>query len=327
MTAMTTPGSFDHLQRAALAMLADGNGADAVSQLLDVPLETLQAWQVSAGRPPVPDAVASPEAGPASPAPLPDTRAPQRFRDELVHAEPASDRMVVLAGAVLLAIGGAALARWAARGAVSDGANVLLLVLPMAFGLARMAQRHLVLGPHRAVVPGLFVGQSMAYADIASYSLERRSWQRGDGSTGFARTLTLHSRRPHARPLVANIPGDTAIDPRLLKRLASVVEFNRHAPLPAVAAGQPGGLSALLARLGWLPVVAAWGLALLEVWPMLSHDLRALAQPGATGRGIAVGLAGVLVALAIFGVLAWASVMQVGLVGRGQGDAADDGHA
>ncbi|MFI4981791.1 MAG: hypothetical protein ACHQIO_15705, partial [Nevskiales bacterium] len=143
---MSDPASSDRLRHGALAMLADGNGVEAVAHLMAVPVDTVRAWHE--GREPV--------AAPAEPAPAPARHASPRVRfdDELVHAMPASSRAIAMMLSGAIAVCGGAFGLWALRsGSILNGLMILMVTALSAWSLARLAPRSLVLGTDSVTVP------------------------------------------------------------------------------------------------------------------------------------------------------------------------------
>ena len=123
-----------------------------------------------------------------------------------------------------------------------DAARAVAIGAAFVAAALALARPQVVLGAHSVRVPGVFGSRSIAYVEIADYTLEagRRAGYR-HRHTG--RWLTLHSRRPGAVPLKAWIFDQTAFDPRIVERLNGVVAANRGlaALSPAPPAPQPAG--------------------------------------------------------------------------------------
>ena len=267
---MSDPASFDRLRHGALAMLADGNGVEAVAHLMAVPVDTVRAWHE--GREPV--------AAPAEPAPAPARHASPRVRfdDELVHAMPASSRAIAMMLSGAIAVCGGAFGLWALRsGSILNGLMILMVTALSAWSLARLAPRSLVLGTDSVTVPAVSGGRGMAYSDIAGYTIEPRSMSLGFRTRVPGRVLSLRSRRPGAEPLEAFIPDDNPVDRRIFERLDEAVEANRDAPPLPATPGRVASTSEAPA-LNRLPLFAIGLVGALQLWPMFSASLGTLAH-------------------------------------------------
>ena len=264
MRAMDDVSSSDRLRHAGLAMLAEGNSAEAVAHVLEVPLDAVQAWS------------AQPQVAPPDAAPSPGRAAPsRRFDTALVQAPSTALRLTALAVAVVLAAVGLTFSYESFRDAhgrvdfLVDG--LLFLIMPglaarMMLGWARPA---LVLGRDEIVAPRALIAERMAYEDVAGYTLVRRTLLPANGVAFPGRLLSIQSRRPGVPPLTVFLHEKYPIDLRVLSRLDAVARATAVAPLSAVAAhraprdsGIPGAMSfagfaliAVLGIVGFLPKV------------------------------------------------------------------------
>ena len=283
---MSETRSFERLRHGALAMLADGNSIDAVSHVLEVPVDVVLAWRANPQEAPAAGASASafaetaPPVDETPPALARDPTARVRFNTELAYAASGAFRMVALGGGVVLVVLALYIVIAAVRGhAGVDGLAEAALFMLVTAWAARTglgwARRVLVLGTDSVSMPRLFRTEAIAYADIAGYDLEPRTiWF--DQASIRGRDLSIRSRRPGVEPLTVFIFDAYPIARAMLDRLDEVVRANRGAPaLPPLVSAAPR--SPATRRLG---PMAMYGLVLLlgmlELWPIFGDSLHTL---------------------------------------------------
>lgn len=210
---------FDHLRQSALELLAAGNSATSVAEVLAVPHGLVASWHAepAAAAAPV-DAVAVERARSGT----------IHFRTTLTLTSPLRFRLwhVLVA---LLACAEVIVELFAEPGHAGLAVLNLLLVLAFAAVLGRhlgLSRVLLVLGPDAAVVPGWWRPSRLAYADLADYWLV--SVARGLGEDEVeGRLLTLHSRRAGVHPIEVFIDDRFPVDAAMIERLDLVKKTNQ----------------------------------------------------------------------------------------------------
>ncbi len=218
---MTRDGRFDHLRRSALDLLAAGNSAAAVAQVLAVPASVVTRWH------------AEPAAA-SSAAPV-DVLAAERqrsgairFRTTLTLSAPLRFRAWHY-GLALLACSDVVAEFLMAPGGRGPMLANLLFLLVFAAILGRhlgLSRTLLVLGPDAAIVPGWWRPRALPYAEMADYWLVSVARGFGDDEVE-GRLLTLHSRRPGVRPIEVFIDDRFPVDPAMIERLGEVRQITR----------------------------------------------------------------------------------------------------
>ena len=256
-------------------MLADGNSAEAVAHVLEVPLDAVHEWRAQ-------PAVAAPVAT-ASPRPATPSHS---FDTELVQAPPASTRAVCLALAVVLAGVGLTFAYQSFRDAhgrvdaLVSGALILLVMGTVARMMLGWSRASLVLGLGDIVAPRVLIAERMAYEDVAGYTLVPRTLLPGGNSTFPGNLLSIQSRRPGVPPLTVFLLEQYPVDRRVLSRLDAVARANAAAPLPASAAHRPPRDSGIPGGMPFAGFALIAALCAISFLPMVNDNLRALARTG-----------------------------------------------
>ena len=270
---------FEPLRRSALAMLADGNSLESVSQVLAVPIDVLSDWHahaapVGASTPPIPTAV-QPRDEAAEPQPL-------SFDTTLEYSASTTFRLISLTLTVALGIFG----YWATQvifrsnlSQVERMAAAPAVVLPVFWAMTMsltFAGRLLVLYPDAVVIPVYKTSLRMRYADVAAWSLAPHRAKLGPGISFKGQLLTIESRTPGRSPFTVFVFDACPIAPRLLRRLDEAVAANCRAaqrPTRASTAVRKPDASDLLPLLG---VTIVMLIVLVRGWPGFSQSLHTL---------------------------------------------------
>jgi hypothetical protein len=253
---MSELASIERLRHGALAMLADGNSAEAVAHVLEVPVEAVRAW-----------AALPPAAAPAGDVAVRPVASPHRFDTELFLAPSKAMRGTSAVLAVVLAAGGFAFSYTSFRDAhgrvqfLVDGVMFLVVTGVVVRMMLSFARRTLVLGRTAITAPRALIAEHMAYEDVAGYTLADHTLDLGRGPGMAGQLLAIQSRRPGVAPLTVFLPEYYPIDLRVLSRLDTVARANAAVPLTTPArhpaprhSGIPGTTSfaviALMCALG-----------------------------------------------------------------------------
>jgi len=222
---MQPTGRFDHLRHAALDLLDAGNSTASVSQLLAVPADLVVRWRDE----PVPS---RPEPADRLLALAATGHAPH-FSTTLVvrRCAPAGmwgiatqDLLVGAAFIGAVALFFALLARGHGLGSIGIDVTPLL-----GLGLLWMRRNQALFRlDHRGiVVPGLFGGQRMPYAELADWWLVMHVRGEGTQEEVEGRLLTLHSRRAGRPPIKVFVADYVQVDPAVIERLDLVKKANQ----------------------------------------------------------------------------------------------------
>ena len=268
---------FEPLRNSALAMLADGNSLESVSQVLTVPIDVLSDWHAHAA--PV---VASMPAIPTTVQPPDEAAGPPSFETTLEYSASTTFRLTSLTLTVTLGIAG----YWATQAILRSNlsqvermAAALAIVVPVVWAMSMaltFAGRLLVLYPDAVVIPVYKTSLRMRYADVADWSLAPHRAKLGAGISFKGQLLTIESRAAGRSPFTVFVFDAYPIAPSLLRRLDEVVAANRRAALrpirPSMAA-RKADASDLLPLLG---VTIVMLIVLVRGWPSFSESLHTL---------------------------------------------------
>ena len=236
---MGVPGRHEHLRHSALDLLAAGNSAASVAQLLAVPVSLVVRWRNE----PVP-----PRHDPPTLRPAPNAHGKaMHFRTTLTHAAPLAFRIQHYLWAVLISGLVAAVAVGVLRDPATnfhDHGDLLETAVVLAIAVVvclRRSRVSLILGPEAFVVPRLIGRTTLPYSDMADYWLVGYTLNEGTDHEREGRMLTLHSRRPGVRPIEVFIDDDHALDPQVVERLELVKQANTKAgPLTRIGEASRG---------------------------------------------------------------------------------------
>ncbi len=222
---MDPSGHFDHLRHAALDLLDAGNSTASVSQLLAVPAAVITRWRDE----PVPP---RPEASDRLLALAVDGHAPH-FPTTLVVRRGAPAGMGRFAMQDILVVGLLIAAVALALGILTHGqgfGSMWIDATPLlGFGLLWLRRNQVLFKlDHRGiVVPGLFGGRRMSYAELADWWLVMHIRGQDTEEEVEGRLLTLHSRRKGTPPIKLFVADHVEIDPAVIERLDLVKTANQ----------------------------------------------------------------------------------------------------
>ena len=187
---MTNPTSSYATRRAALSLLAEGNGVESVAHVLGVPVGVVEAWQ----RGEQVDWTAGDATGPST---APATHVHIHDAD-VVHAAPAGERRMAIGGGLFMVAVAVSLAFTVGLQHRPDGISFLWLAcLPLACGgvsLVAQSRARFLFGETEMTQQRAWSTRRLAYADIAQTTVATDTISAGKGSRTKGLRVTIASR-------------------------------------------------------------------------------------------------------------------------------------